>query len=502
MSGILLEMKGIYKSFPGVKALKGVDLQIERGEVHCLMGENGAGKSTLIKILAGSYEKDEGEIVFDGGPVNIRNAHDAQELGISFIFQELSVVNTLSVEENITLGYEFSKLGVVEKRKNVKKVKAILDNLRIDIDPKERVSNLSVSKKQMMLIAKALSQNAKLIVMDEPTASLTNSEAEELFRMMRELKETGVTFIYVSHRFEDIFAIGDRITVFRDGENAGKLDVGKTKEDEIIQMMVGRDIKETFPTVEKELGEEILRVEGLFAKDTIKDISFSLKKGQILGVAGLAGAGKTELARALFGDNEILRGKIFHKGQEVNIKNPRNAINTGIALLPEERRSQGIVGLMSVRENISMASGKMISRLCVINKKKDRQIADKYIREIKVKTPSPEQQIHFLSGGNQQKAIIGKWINTNADVLLLDEPTRGIDIGAKSEIYELMNMLTKQGKAIIMFSSELPEILGMCDDIMVLHEGKLMGTITKEEANQENIMKLSVGGTKNEAEKQ
>jgi ribose transport system ATP-binding protein len=498
MSEFLLEMKGIYKGFPGVRALKGVDLHIKPGEVHCLMGENGAGKSTLIKILAGSYEKDSGEIIFDGKLVNIRNSNDAQELGISFIFQELSVVNTLSVEENMTLGYEFSKLGVVEKKKNLKKVIDILNNLKIDIDPKERVSNLSVSKKQMMLIAKALSQNSKLIVMDEPTASLTHSEAQELFRMMRELKQKGVTFIYVSHRFEDIFAIGDKITVFRDGENAGKLNVSETKEDEIIKMMVGRDIKETFPTIDKELGEEILRVECLSAKETVKDISFSLKKGQILGVSGLAGAGKTELARALFGDNEITKGKVYYKGQEVKIDNPSSAINAGIALLPEERRSQGIVGLMSVRENISMASGKMISKLSVISKRKDKQIADKYIKEIRVKTPSPEQQIHFLSGGNQQKAIIGKWINTNADVLLLDEPTRGIDVGAKAEIYELMNMLAKQGKSIMMFSSELPEILGMCDDIMVLHEGKLMGVLSKEEANQESIMKLSIGGSINE----
>jgi ribose transport system ATP-binding protein len=494
----LLKMSGIYKGFPGVKALKGVDLLVKPGEVHCLMGENGAGKSTLIKILAGLFEMDEGEIIFDGKLVTIRNPHNAQELGISFIFQELSVVNTLTVEENMTLGYEKTKAGVVDKKANLKKVRDILTSLKITINPKELVRNLSVSQKQMMLIAKALSHNSKLIVMDEPTASLTNSESKELFRMMKDLKATGVTFMYVSHRFEDIFTIGDRITVFRDGENAGELNVFEADEDIIIKLMVGRDIQETFPSVEKQLGEEVLRVDNLTAKDLIKGMSFSLKRGQILGVSGLAGAGKTELARALFGDNEIISGNIYLNGNKLSIQNPKDAIKAGIALLPEERRSQGIVGLMSVRENISLASSKTISRFSIINRKKDKETAGKYIKDIRIKTPGPEQQIQFLSGGNQQKVIVGKWINTNADVLLLDEPTRGIDIGAKAEIYEIMNMLTKQGKSIIMFSSEMPELLGMSDEIMVLREGRQMGILSKQEFTQENIMKLSVGGFKNE----
>lgn len=498
MSEFLLEMKGIYKSFPGVKALNGVDLYVKPGEVHCLMGENGAGKSTLIKILSGSYQKNAGEIILEGKPIEIKNLHDSQKSGISFIFQELSVVDTLTVEENVTLGYENAIAGIVNKKANMEKVRETLKALNIRIEPKTRVKNLSVSQKQMMLIAKALSQNAKLIVMDEPTASLTNSEANELFRMMRELKAKGVTFIYVSHRFEDIFAIGDRITVFRDGENAGILNVKDVCEDDIIKLMVGRDIKDTFPTVDKNIGEEVLRVEKLTAKDIIKNVSFSVRKGQILGVSGLAGGGKTELARALFGDNEILSGKVYFKGREIDIKDPKSAIKTGIALLPEERRSQGIVGCMTIRDNTSLASSKKISRLGVINKKKDKEIALKYIREIRIKTPGTEQQIQYLSGGNQQKVIIGKWINTNADVILLDEPTRGIDIGAKSEIYEIMNLLAKQGKAIVMFSSELPELLGMCDDIVVLHEGRFMGSLKRHEANQEIIMKLSIGGSQNE----
>lgn len=495
----LLEMRGLYKSFPGVQALKGVDLLVKPGEVHCLMGENGAGKSTLIKILAGAYEKDAGEIVLDGSHIEIRNPHDAQRFGISFIFQELSVVNALTVEENMTLGYEYSKYGVVQRKKNIEKAMDILNELKINLNPKETVRNLSVSSKQMMLIAKALSHNSKLIVMDEPTASLTGNESKELFRMMFELKCKGVTFILVSHRFEDIFAVGDRITVFRDGENAGILEVDKTNEDEIIKLMVGRDIKETFPTVKKEIGEEVLRLKGVWAEELLQDVSFTLRSGQILGVSGLAGAGKTELARAIFGDNRITKGKIYYRGKHVNINSPRKAIGMGIALLTEERRSQGIVGVMSVRGNISLASGGLISRFGVVNRKKDREMAVKSIKELNIRTPGPEQQIQYLSGGNQQKTIVSRWIHTNSDIMLLDEPTRGIDIGAKSEIYEIMNSLAKQGKAIIMFSSELPELIGMCDEIMVMRDGRVTGLIPKAEATQEKIMQLSIGGKRSEA---
>jgi len=489
----LLEMRKMYKSFPGVQALKGVELYVKPGEIHCLMGENGAGKSTLIKILAGAYVKDEGEIIFNGRHVEIKRPHDAQKLGISFIFQELSVVNALTVEENMTLGYEYSRLGVIKRKKNIDKTLSILKDLKIDLNPRETVRNLSVSQKQMMLIAKALSQNAKLIVMDEPTASLTDCESRELFRMMIDLKSKGVSFIYISHRFEDIFSVGDRITVFRDGENAGILNVSETSEDEVIKLMVGRDIKETFPTVEKEVGDEILKVESLTAEELLKNVSFRLKKGEILGVSGLAGAGKTELARAIFGDNRITGGKIYYKGKPIDVSTPKQAIKAGIALLPEERRSQGIVGVLSVRENISLAANRLISRLGIVNRKKDKEMASEAIKNLRIKTPGSEQQIQFLSGGNQQKAIVAKWIHSNADVILLDEPTRGIDIGAKSEIYEIMNQLAKQGKAIMMFSSELPELLGMCDEIMVMREGRVMGFLSKEEATQEKIMQLSVG---------
>lgn len=498
MSNDLLEMRNIRKSFPGVQALKGASLHIKPGEIHCLMGENGAGKSTLIKLLAGAYSLDDGEIIFDGVRANIRKPHDAQKLGISFIFQELSVVNMMTVEENMTLGKEYAKFGVIEHKRNAQSARRILEELNVKLDPSQLVKDLSVSQKQMMLISKALSENSKLIVLDEPTASLTNLESKELFKMMLELKEKGISFLLVSHRFEDIFAVGDRITVLRDGENTGILQVADTNEEEIIRLMVGRELNETYPTVDKEIGEEILRAENVHAQELLKGISFVLKKGQILGVSGLAGAGKTELARAIFGDNQISKGNIYLRGEPIEIKSPRQAIHLGIALLPEERRSQGIVGVMNVRENNSLSNNKLISRLSVIFHKKDKELAEQAIRTYNIKTPSSEQQIQFLSGGNQQKVIISKWINTNADIILLDEPTRGIDVGAKQDIYDIINQLAKEGKAVMMFSSELPELLGMCDDIMVLKEGSLMGIVPKKEATQEKIMELSVGGVSRE----
>lgn len=451
MSNYILEMNGISKSFPGVKALQDVSLKVKSGEVHCLMGENGAGKSTLINILAGLFEKDTGEILINQQQVNINNPHDAYRNGISFIFQELSVVNTLTVEENMTLGYEASFGSIVNKKENIKRVKNILRKLNIDISYHSYVGDLTICEKQMMLIAKALSQDSKIIVMDEPTASLTNKETDELFKMIGALKKDGVTFIYVSHRFEDIFTIGDRITVFRDGENAGELIVKDTSEEEIIRYMVGRDIEDTFPKRNHTIGKTLLKVENLCAEELIQNVSFELKRGQVLGVSGLAGSGKTELARALFGDNFIISGDITLMGQKIKLKKPQEAINSRIALLPEERRTQGIVGKMTVRENISLVVSKRLSHLFVINRKKDRQLAKKYIEDINVKTPTPEQDIRFLSGGNQQKAIIGKWLATDADIFLLDEPTRGIDIGAKSEIYEIINGLTKSGKAVLYF---------------------------------------------------
>ncbi len=496
MAENILEMRGIQKSFPGVKALKGVDLFVRKGEVHCLMGENGAGKSTLIKILAGLYSMDAGTVLLEGKTAAIDSIHTARELGLEFIHQELSVVNSLTVEENMTLGgREVTRFGVVNRRANRRIVQEVLDRLELPIKATQVVEELSVSQKQMMLIAKALSRNAKLIVLDEPTASLTDSETERLFRTMLRLKQEGVTFLYVSHRMNDIFTIGDRITVFRDGKNVSVLEVGSVTEQQIIRDMVGHSIEESYPYSARRAGEVLLELKHVSARDTLKDVSLTLHRGEILGISGLAGAGKTELARVLFGDNPLTGGQIILKGRKFTPRNPRQAIRAGMALIPEERRSQGIVAVMSVRENISLASGSTISAGGIISKKRDCETARRYMEDIHIKTPSAEQQIQFLSGGNQQKCVVSKWLNTAADIILMDEPTRGIDVGAKREIYDLMNQLTKAGKSVIVFSSEMPELMGMCDRIVILHEGRRTGEVTHAEATQERIMQHAIGGS-------
>lgn len=494
MSEFLLSVRGVSKSFPGVKALEGVQIDIKKGEVHCLMGENGAGKSTLIKILAGAYEMDSGSVEIDGEPVDIENPHQVQSLGISFIFQELSVAEKLTVEENLTLGTEHHHFSFVNKRKNLERVRRILSDMNVDLDPNRPVESLTVSQKQMMLIAKALSFDARLIVMDEPTASLTDTEAEELFTMIDRYKEHGVSFLYVSHRFEDIFRVGDRITVFRDGKYVDTVDAWGTTQAAIIRMMVGRDLVDTFPTLDVDPGEEVLTVKGLVAQDLLKGVSFSLRKGEILGVAGLAGAGKSELARALFGDNPINGGEVLLSGEPIDLGHPRRAIRRHIGMIPEERRSQGILSLLSVRENISAAAPKRVSRFGVLKNKKDRELATSYIDRLRIKTPSAEQVIRFLSGGNQQKAVVAKWLAADSEVLLLDEPTRGIDVGAKAEIYQLIGELASAGKAIMFFSSELPELIGMCHRILVLREGRLMAELSGKDVTQEKIMEFAIGG--------
>lgn len=493
MTEYILKMENVSKAFPGVKALQNVNLFVKKGEIHCLMGENGAGKSTLIKILAGLYEKDSGSIYFNGETVEIHSIHEAHQLGLEFIHQELSVINALTVEENMTLGVEASHAGILDRKKNMEEAKKALERVGVDFEADTLVGDLSVSQKQMMLIAKALSRDAKLIVLDEPTASLTDVETERLFSMVRKLKEQGVTFIFVSHRMKDIFTIGERITVFRDGKNISVLNVAETTEEQIVNDMVGHPIEESYPYEKRETGEVILDVKNIHAKEIVKDISFQLHAGEIIGISGLAGAGKTELARVLFGDNPLISGEISLKGKPYNPQNPREAIKEKVALIPEERRMQGIVAVTSVMDNITLAAGEKIAGKGIVSSKKEKTIAEHYKKELNIKTPGIFQQIQYLSGGNQQKCIIGKCLNTDADVLLMDEPTRGIDVGAKAEIYEIMMKLAKEGKGIILLSSELPEILGMSDRVVVLWEGTSVKILDREEATQENIMHYAVG---------
>ena len=489
----ILCVRGLSKAFPGVQALEKVNLSVRKGEVHCLMGENGAGKSTLVKILAGVYRKDEGEILFEGREVSIGGIHEAQRMGISFIFQELSIVDALTVEENITLGSESSHLGLVDRRKNGERVRQVFADLGIDsIEAGERVRNLSVSQKQMVLIAKAFSHDSRLIVMDEPTASLSMAETDKLFSMIRTLKECCISVIFISHKFDDIFAIGDRITVFRDGLEVGQRVVTETSKDEIVRLMVGRQIE--LPWIRPcEACGETLQAVGLTARKTIRDISFSVSKGEILGIAGLEGSGKTELAKALFGVNRIVGGQLRVNGEPVSIRSPRDAIAAGLFLVPEERRSEGIVEMMSVADNLILGCLSKLSRFTVLDRKKAASVSDEYIDRLQVKTPSPETAIRLLSGGNQQKVVIGKCLNLRPQIILLDEPTRGIDIGAKNEIYGLVSALAEEGKTVLVFSSELSELFILCNRIMVLREGRVAGIMRREEFSQEHIMRLAMG---------
>ena len=492
-----LEMRGIVKQFPGVLALNRVDFDLRPGEVHVLLGENGAGKSTLIKILSGVHTADEGEILLDGRPVHIRTPHDAKALGISTIFQEFTLVPDMSVAENIFLG-RFPSLpgaaGFVDWKRMREESAALLRSLNVEVDPRTPVRQLGVAKQQMVEIAKALSMQARIIVMDEPTAALASAEIEQLFRTIRELKARGVAVIYISHRLEEVRHIGDRATVLRDGEKIGTVPLATTSIDELIRMMVGRELKEKFPKVEVPRGEEILRVEHLSRPGVLHDISFNLFRGEILGIAGLVGAGRTELARAIFGADPISEGRILVKGQPVQISSPRDAIRHGLALLPEDRKRHGLVLGMTVTGNITITMLDQFTRAGVMDLRKERSLAQQFVERIRIATPSLDREVRYLSGGNQQKVVVAKWVGAQADIFLFDEPTRGIDVGAKVEVYHLMNELVQKGAGVIMISSELPEILGMSDRILVMRAGRICGMFHRSEATPERILDAAISG--------
>ncbi len=492
----ILQMIGITKQFPGVLALDNVDFEVERGEIHALVGENGAGKSTLLKILAGALAMDKGRILLDGKPLHFSSPLDAINMGIAVIYQEFNLVPYLSAGENIFLGREPRKFnGFVDFKTLHTKAQAILDRIGANFSSREIVSRLSVAQQQMTEIAKALSQNAQIIAMDEPTSALTEREVEHLFEIIRGLKEEGVAIIFVSHRLEEVFQIAERITVLRDGKYVGTKRIEETNRDEVITMMVGREIKEKIPKRPAPIGEEILRVEGLTRKGVFSDISFSLHRGEVLGLAGLVGSGRTEIARAIFGADPLDGGKIYLEGKEVRIRSPQDAIRLGIGLLTEDRKRYGLVLPLTIRENTSLANLMEVATRGFINFPKERAVAKRFVEELAIKTPSIEQIARNLSGGTQQKLVLAKWLFTKSKVLIFDEPTRGIDVGAKVEIYELMNQLAERGVGIIMISSELPEVLGMSDRILVIHEGKIAGELTREEATQEKIMHLATGGS-------
>ncbi|MED1795796.1 sugar ABC transporter ATP-binding protein [Brevibacillus nitrificans] len=497
MSAYLLEMKGINKSFPGVKVLSDVQLNLKSGELVALMGENGAGKSTLMKILGGIYERDAGTIIVKGETQEKMTPDIASSRGIAIIHQEMNLIPHLSVMENIFLGreYTYGKSGFVNWRKMRQETKRWLDQLAIKLDPDTLVGDLSVGQQQMIEIAKALSMQADILVLDEPTAALTNREIDALFDMIASLKEKGVGMIYISHRMEEIFQVSDRITVLRDGQYVGTVETAETNLDELVKMMVGREITDRFPKVEVQLGGERLRVENLNVKDKLSNISFSIKSGEIVGVAGLMGAGRTEMAKALFGLEKVREGQILVDGKPVRVTRPIDAISAGIALVTEDRKEEGLVLSLSVRENISLPNLQKVSSLGVMKPSQEQVLSNDAIQRLFIKTAGGEQIVGSLSGGNQQKVVIGKWLAKKPKILILDEPTRGVDIGAKKEIYDIMNRLAQDGVAILMISSELPEVLGMSDRVLVMHEGRITGEFTREEATQEMIMRAATGGT-------
>ena len=491
-------MKGIQKAFSGNVVLNNVEFTLLEGEIHALMGENGAGKSTMMKILSGIYKRDKGEVLVNGQPTNFTSPKDAEQLGIHVIHQELNILPHLSVAENLFLGKEktFGRTGFLRSRQMNKEAEEVLAKLGLHIDVRQPAGNLSVGKQQIIEIAKAIKSEAKYIVMDEPTAALTDREISTLFETIRELKAKGISFVYISHRMEEIFAICDRITILRDGEYVGVREIPKTSFDEIVQMMVGRELGERFPSRNAAIKGIALEVKGLSCNDVCTDINFQLRKGEVLAVAGLMGAGRTEVAQAIFGYRKKTKGDIIINGERVNIKNPIQAMQNGIAFVTEDRKTEGLVLDFSIKENMMLTNLKSIAKAGIVQAKSEESICRNYIEQLKIRCAGPEQAVGSLSGGNQQKVVLAKWLNTNPDILILDEPTRGVDIGAKKEIYAIVNELAERGVAVLMISSELPEVIGMADRVMVMHEGKQTAILNKEELTQETIMHYATGGEK------
>lgn len=484
-------MKNISKSFSFVKVLKEVDFSVKHGTVHALMGENGAGKSTLMKILAGVYDKDDGEIVIDGNEVTIDSPITSQQLGVSMIHQELSSLPEMTVAENIYLSREPGKSGFLDSAKMYKDAEKLLNTLNVNIDPKEKVKNLKVADQQMVEIAKAISLNANIIIMDEPTSAISDREVEILFETIRNLKKSGKSIIYISHKMDEIFKICDYITVLRDGALVGSWPISELDHDKLVKHMVGRELDQMYPKVKVPIGETILEVCNITSKENFYDISFDVKEGEILAVAGLVGAGRSELMDALFGLRPIDEGNVIFNGKEINIKSPRSAMDTGVAYVTEDRKKEGLIMEMDVGKNISLSNLNLFGK-GFINQKREREVVDQQIEAFNIKVSSRRQLVKSLSGGNQQKVVLAKWLTRNPKVLILDEPTRGIDVGAKSEIYKLMCDYVAQGNSIIMVSSEMPEVLGMADRIIVLSNKRMGGELLSEDFTQENIMTLAV----------
>ncbi|WP_322922171.1 sugar ABC transporter ATP-binding protein [Paenibacillus campi] len=490
-----IQMHNIHKAFGTNQVLSGVDFELRDGEIHALMGENGAGKSTMMNIVVGLHERDQGTIVIDGTETYFTNPKQAEQAGIAFIHQELNIWPDMTVLENLFIGKELtSSVGWLNSRKMKALAKEQFARLSVNLPLQQEAGQCSVGQQQMIEIAKALMTNAKVIIMDEPTAALTEREIQKLFAVIRALKKEGVSIVYISHRMEEIFALCDRITVMRDGRTVDTTDIAATNFDDVVRKMVGRDLTERYPARTAQPGEVVLEVKGASKQGQFSDVSFTVRAGEIVGFSGLMGAGRTEIMRALFGLEALDRGEICIHGKQVRIRRPDDAVRHGIGFITEDRKNEGLILDFSIRDNMALPNLFSFTSHGFISDKKEQQFVDTLIKRLQVKTQSVEMPARSLSGGNQQKVVIAKWIGIGPRLLILDEPTRGVDVGAKREIYQLMNELTERGVAIIMVSSELPEILGMSDRIIVVHEGKLSGELPRQQATQEQIMTLATGG--------
>lgn len=485
----ILTVKNITKEFPGVKALDDVTINIERGTIHGLVGENGAGKSTLIKILAGIYQPNKGEIILDGKPCRFNSPIEARRAGISVVHQEIKLAEPLSVAENMFLGNVQLKNGLVDWKGMRRRAREIVEDLGMDIDINAQVSSLTVAKKQIVEIMHAINNNSRILIMDEPSAVLTDRELEVMFRIVKQLRDEGITIIYISHRLDEIFGLCSNVSVLRDGCHIDTIPVASVDRQGLINMMVGREMGQEYPKEVGNVGGTILEVKNL-SRGILQDISFEVKSGEVFGISGLVGAGRTELARAILGIDKPESGEVYVRGKKVHYRTFADAIRDGLGLIPEDRKLQGLVQIMSVKRNTTLVNMKRVLRAGVISSSLEEKLSKEYADKLHVVTPSMETEVQYLSGGNQQKVVIAKWLFQNSEILFLDEPTRGIDVGAKAEIYRLINRMAKEGKTIIMISSEMPELLGMCDRIMVMHEGHKMGELNAAEATQAKIMAL------------
>ncbi|WP_079084178.1 sugar ABC transporter ATP-binding protein [Streptomyces longwoodensis] len=488
----LLRIEGLRKTFPGVVALDGVDFDLRRGEVHVLLGENGAGKSTLIKMLSGAHRPDAGRILADGREVRIHGAQDAERLGIATIYQEFNLVPDLTVAENIFLGRQPRRFGMIDRRRMEADAEVLLRRVGLTVSPRARVRELGIARLQMVEIAKALSLNARVLIMDEPTAVLTSEEVDKLFAIVRSLRADGVGIVFITHHLEEIAALGDRVTVIRDGRSVGQVPAS-TPEDELVRLMVGRSIEQQYPRERPDRGPALLSVEGLTRDGVFHDVSFEVHAGEVVGIAGLVGAGRTEVVRAVFGADPYDRGTVRVGGRALRRHDVNAALAAGVGLVPEDRKGQGLVLDQTVEENLGLVTLRAATRAGLVDRKGQHEAAERIAHQLGVRMAGLGQQVRTLSGGNQQKVVIGKWLLADTRVLILDEPTRGIDVGAKVEIYQLVNRLTAAGAAVLMISSDLPEVLGMSDRVLVMAQGRIAGELSADEATQDSVMALAVG---------